>query len=132
MKNENLEEKIKVSLIEDDPMIQEMYRIELEKEGFIVSCAKDGEEGFALMKKELPDVAIIDVLMPKVTGIELVKKLSKDPDLLKIPVIIASNENDEKIIKEAGDLNVKFFLIKALFTPKDVVGIVREVLESRR
>lgn len=128
----NLEEKIKVSIIEDDLMIQDMYRIELEKEGFLVSCAKDGEEGFSLMKKEIPDVAIIDILMPKVNGIELIKKINDDPDLLKIPVIIASNENNERIIKEAGNLNVKFFLVKTLFTPKDVVNIVREVLESRR
>lgn len=128
----NLEEKIKVSIIEDDLMIQDMYRIELEKEGFLVSCAKDGEEGFSLMKKEIPDVAIIDILMPKVNGIELIKKINDDPDLLKIPVIIASNENNERITKEAGNLNVKFFLVKTLFTPKDVVNIVREVLESRR
>lgn len=127
-----IEEKKKICIIEDDPMIQEMYQIKLEEEGFSVIIASDGEEGFKLMKKELPDVALVDISMPKIDGITLIRMFQKDAALLKIPIIITSNLNDERILKEAGDLNVKFYLVKSLFTPKDVVRIVREVLENRR
>jgi DNA-binding response OmpR family regulator len=122
----------KICIVEDDSMIQEMYKIKLEEEGFSVFLAQDGEEGFELIKKELPDVALIDISMPKINGLALIKMLKGEKELLKIPIIIISNLNDEKILKEAGDLDVKFYLVKSLFTPKDVVRIVREVLESKR
>lgn len=130
---EKPEKKVKVCIVEDDSMIQEMYKIKLEEEGFLVVSANDGEEGFAVIKRELPDVALVDISMPKIDGITMIKMLQKDKELLKIPIIITSNLNDEKVLKETGDLlNVKFYLVKSLFTPKDVVGIVREVLESKR
>ncbi len=129
---DNSEEIKKVCIVEDEPMIQEIYKIKLEEEGFRVITANDGEEGFKLIKKELPDIALVDVSMPKIDGITLIKMLQKDEALLKIPIIVTSNVNDENILKKAGELDVKFYLVKSLFTPKDVVRIVREALESKR
>jgi len=128
----NSEEIKKVCIVEDEPMIQEIYKIKLEEEGFQVITANDGEEGFELIKKELPDIALVDVSMPKIDGITLIKMLQEDEALLKIPIIITSNVNDENILKKAGELDVKFYLVKSLFTPKDVVRIVREALENKR
>lgn len=129
---DNSEEIKKVCIVEDEPMIQEIYKIKLEEEGFQVITANDGEEGFELIKKELPDIALIDVSMPKIDGVTLIRMLQKDEALLKIPVIITSNVNDENTLKKAGELDVKFYLVKSLFTPKDVVRIVREALENKR
>jgi CheY-like chemotaxis protein len=126
------EEIKKVCIVEDEPMIQEIYKIKLEEEGFRVIVANDGEEGFELIKKELPDIALVDVSMPKIDGITLIEMLQKDESLLKIPIIVTSNVNDENTLKKAGKLDVKFYLVKSLFTPKDVVRIVREALESKR
>ena len=129
---DNSEEIKKVCIVEDEPMIQEIYKIKLEEEGFRVIVANDGEEGFELIKKELPDIALVDVSMPKIDGITLIEMLQKDESLLKTPIIVTSNVNDENTLKKAGELNVKFYLVKSLFTPKDVVRIVREALESKR
>lgn len=129
---DNSEEIKKVCIVEDEPMIQEIYKIKLEEEGFRVITANDGEEGFKLIKKELPDIALVDVSMPKIDGITLIKMLQKDEALLKIPIIVTSNVNDENILKKAGELDVEFYLVKSLFTPKDVVRIVREALENKR
>lgn len=129
---DNSEEIKKVCIVEDEPMIQEIYKIKLEEEGFQVITANDGEEGFELIKKELPDIALVDVSMPKIDGITLIRMLQKDEVLLKIPIIVTSNVNDENTLKKAGELDVKFYLVKSLFTPKDVVQIVREALESKR
>jgi two-component system, chemotaxis family, sensor histidine kinase and response regulator WspE len=124
--------KKKVCIVEDDPSIREIYSLALEKSGFEVSLASDGEEGYEVIRRELPDVALIDIVMPKKNGIELMEMLQNDKDLLKIPVIVLTNVEDEKMLKKAGELRSKFYLVKSLFTPQKVVEITREVLASRR
>jgi DNA-binding response OmpR family regulator len=131
MEKKNLNKK-KVCIVEDDPSIREIYSLALEKSGFEVFLANDGEEGYEVIKRELPDVALIDIVMPKKNGIELMEMLQNDKNLLKIPVIVLTNVEDEKMLKKAGELQSKFYLVKSLFTPQKVVEITREVLASRR
>jgi len=123
--------KTKVCIVEDDAMIAEIYAKALEDGGYAVVAAKDGEEGLAVIKKEKPDVAIVDLIMPKMDGITLIKLLQQDGELAKIPIIVATNRNDEKTIQEVGKLKTKFYLEKALFEPKDIVQHVREVLQNQ-
>ena len=122
--------KQKVCIVEDDPMIQEMYKLKLEENGFEVFLASDGEEGLNLIGKEVPDIALVDISLPQMNGIDLMRNLKGDKDLSRIPLVVITNLNDEKTLKDAGDLDVKFYLVKSLFTPKDVVRIVKEVLEK--
>ena len=121
----------KVCIVEDDPMIQEIYQTALETEGYKVIQAFDGEEGLALIKKEMPDIALVDIMMNKKDGICLIKDLQKDPQLVAIPVIIITNRSDEKTMEEAGKLNTKFYLEKSLFKPKDIVEYVKEALYGK-
>lgn len=116
----------KVCIVEDDPDIQEIYKTELTKNGFDVVVASDGVEGLKKIKNELPDVALIDIMMPKMNGLELVKLLKKDERLAKIPLIMLTNLSDEKSVAKAED--AKFYLVKANFKPEEVVRIVREAL----
>jgi DNA-binding response OmpR family regulator len=118
--------KQKVCIVEDDQFIQDIYKVELTNSGFEVVSASDGEEGLAIIKKELPDVALVDVMMPKLSGTDLVKLMKEDAVLAKIPVIMLTNASDEETIEKAKD--AQFYLVKAHYDPKDVVGIVREVL----
>jgi two-component system, OmpR family, alkaline phosphatase synthesis response regulator PhoP len=119
-------ESRKVCIVEDDAFIQEIYKTELEKNGFRVFIAPDGEAGLELIKKEMPAIALVDIMMPKVTGLELLKTLKKDERLSKIPVIMLTNLSDEKSVTKAED--AAYYLVKANFKPNDVVRIVREVL----
>jgi DNA-binding response OmpR family regulator len=121
-------DKQRVCIVEDEPTIREIYQIELEKNGYEVFTASDGQEGLDIIKKKNPHIALIDIMMPKVNGIELMEMMKKDKELSKIPVIVLTNLSDEETIKKAGELESKFYLNKTLFKPSDVVGIVREAL----
>lgn len=128
--NENISKSKKICIIEDDLMIQEIYKTELFKNGFDVYTASDGEEGLELINKTRPDLALIDIMMPKVDGISLMKSMQSDPDLVKIPIIVLTNLSDEETLDKIKGLQTHYYLIKSLFKPKDVVRMVKETLEN--
>lgn len=127
---ENLAEKNgkKICLVEDDELIQEMYKVKLLQEGYEVFTANDGEEGYKIISQTRPDLALIDLGMPKMNGVDLMKMLEADEELAKIPVIILTNYDDDGTIDMVKGLQSRFYLIKALYTPAKVAGIVKEVL----
>ncbi len=123
-----LTKKYKVCIIEDDSSILEIYERKISQSGFEVVTAKDGEEGWNVLKKEFPDIALIDIMMPKMDGIELMKKMKEDEELSKIPVIILTNLEDYETVKKTSNLQSRFYLVKALFNPQKVVDLIKEVL----
>ncbi len=121
--------KIVVCIIDDDPSIQEIYRMKFVQEGFAVISAVNGEEGVALVRAKRPDIIFLDIQMPVKNGVEVLEIMKADPEISRIPVIILSNQDDQSWFKRIGELNAtKFYLIKALTTPQKAVDIVREVL----
>lgn len=120
-------ERRKVCLIDDEADVREMYTIALTAEGFDVISADNGETGLALIRAEHPDIILLDLQMPVSDGFDVLTSLSADKDIAKIPVIILSNTDNEEAFKKVGTFNTRFFLVKALTTPKKVAGIVREV-----
>lgn len=127
---ENLAEKNgkKICLVEDDALIQEMYKVKLLQEGYEVFTANDGEEGYKIISEVRPDLALIDLGMPKMNGVDLMKMMEANEDLAKTPVIILTNYDDDSTIDMVKGLQSRFYLIKALYTPAKVAGIVKEVL----
>ena len=125
---EDLSKKKKVCIVEDEPSIREIYQTELEANGFEVVTADDGQQGFDVISKEKPDVALIDLLMPVKDGMTLIRELQADENLSEIPIIILSNLTEEETISKAKDIKTEFYLVKSLFEPKKVVQIVKEVL----
>ena len=124
-------EKIKVCIVEDEIMIQQMYKDKFQQEGFLVITASDGKEGFRLIKNEEPDIILADIMMPNQDGIGLMKELKKEPSLSKIPVIVLTNLDNSETAEKTADFNVDFYLVKSQHSPSDVVNIVKEVLDSR-
>lgn len=118
-----------VCLIDDDPNIQEIYRLKFSQEGFEVISAMNGEEGVELVKLEHPDIILLDIQMPVKNGVEALEMFKADPEMARIPVVILSNQDDPVWFKRIGELNAtKFYLVKSLTTPQKAVDIVREVL----
>lgn len=118
-----------VCLIDDDENIRDIYQRKFLQSGFDVVSAKDGEEGLRIIVANHPDVILLDLQMPIMGGMEVLKELKKDEKLVKIPVVILSNVDDEVVFSEIGKEYVtKFYLVKALTTPQKVVSIVREIL----
>lgn len=123
--------KFKVCIIEDEEAIRELYRMKLEGEHYQVFTAKDGLEGLELLKKVSPNIALIDLMMPNMTGYELMEAMKADPELRNIPIIILTNFDDTESINKTSHFNAEFYLVKAQYSPADVAHIVKEVLDSK-
>lgn len=118
-----------VCLIDDDTNIRDIYQRKFLQSGFDIVSAKDGEEGLRAIALNHPDIILLDLQMPVMGGMEVLRELKKDEELVKIPVVILSNVDDEVVFSEIGKEYVtKFYLVKALTTPQKVVSIVKEIL----
>jgi CheY-like chemotaxis protein len=118
----------KVCIIEDDDDIREIYSVELLNEGFKVITAINGEEGINVITKNNPDIILLDLQMPVKDGFEVMKFLQNNEQLAKIPVVVLTNADDRDSIKKISKFETRFYVIKALTTPKKIVNLVREVL----
>jgi len=121
----------KILLVEDEKSIRDLYEIKLTKSGFDVVTAEDGGKGWELAKKELPDIILLDVMMPVMNGFEVLKKLRENKETADIPVIILSNYGEVDQMTQGFLVGATDYLIKAEHTPSDVVDIVNETLTNK-
>ena len=119
---------IKILLIEDDPFLLSMYSIKFEAEGFVVVSADDGEKGLEMAKKTNSDIILLDILMPKMNGFEVLEKLKADEGTKKIPIILLTNLNQKDEIEKGLILGADDYLIKAHFMPSEVVTRIKKIL----
>jgi DNA-binding response OmpR family regulator len=124
------EKKIKILLVEDDTFLLEMYSTKFNLEGFDVATAADGEEGLKLAKKEKPDIILLDVLMPKIDGFTVLKKLKKDSQTKAIPVVLLTNLGQKNDIDKGLKDGAEGYLIKAHFIPSEVVSKIKKILSK--
>jgi len=115
----------KILLIEDEKILSEMYETRLKKEGFDVINTRDAEGGLELIKKEKPDLILLDLLLPGMQGQEALRVLKEDPKTKDIPVIIFSNYDTPEVRKEAEKYGVRYIL-KANITTRDLVELVKK------
>lgn len=110
----------KILIVEDDKALLKALRAKLISEGYEVVTAEDGERALEKIK-EKPDAVLLDILLPKKSGMEILKELQNFKELLAIPIIIISNSGQPVEIEQAERLGVKDFLVKTDFTPQDVL-----------
>ncbi len=122
--------KIKILLIEDDPFLLSMYTTKFELEGFSVRAAEDGEKGLKIANEELPDIILLDILMPKMNGFEVLENLKANPQTKEAPVILLTNLNQKNEIERGLSLGADDYLIKAHFMPSEVVDKIKKVLHK--
>lgn len=119
----------KILLAEDDFVLAEMYKTKFAQEGFEVFLAGDGEEAIRIAQKNHPDIALLDILMPKKDGIEVAVEMKDNPKTEDIPIIFLTNlggrEGDEEASKSLGALDV---VTKANVTPQKVADKIKDVL----
>ncbi|MDP2951383.1 MAG: response regulator [bacterium] len=119
---------IKILIIEDEKLLREMYQNKFSQEGFNALTASEEEETFRVLENQNPDIILLDILLPRGNGIEILKRLKSSNLTNKIPVIAFSNLDDPKTKARAYELGVKKYLIKTAYTPKELIKEVRETL----
>jgi DNA-binding response OmpR family regulator len=120
----------KILVIEDDKFLSNILKIKLERAGFKVIQAFDGEQGLSLIKAELPALVVLDLVMPKVSGFEFLERMSMDPQIGKIPVVVASNLGQESDIAKAKAFGVRDYYVKAQTSIDDLVKMFSQIIES--
>lgn len=118
----------KILLIEDEEIMLDLLQRKLAQEGYDISVARNGEEGLDMMKEFIPDLVLLDIIMPKKGGYEVMEEMSRDESLNKIPIIIISNSGQPVEIDRAQKLGAKDWLVKTDFNPQEVIAKVRKQL----
>lgn len=124
--------KQSILIVEDDNILQEMYCEKFEMDGFNVEKSSTGREGLKILEENTPDIILLDILMPDMNGLEMLKEMKKNRELRNIPVILLTNLGESKIDMDpelSFALGIKDYLIKTKHTPDDVVKRVRQVLK---
>lgn len=121
----------KIAIVEDDASISQMYKLKFEAEGYQVVTAENGKIGLEVIKNSKPDLVLLDIMMPEMTGPEMLK-IMRDSDWGKyIKVIILTNVGKDEVNQEIKDMFIEGYIVKAHYTPQQVAKTVKAVLKAR-
>lgn len=120
-----------ILLVEDDTFLAGMYVTKLTMEHFQVELATDGEMGLAKAIEMSPDLILLDILLPKMNGFEVLRKIKAEPTLTSTPVIMLTNMGQKDDVRQGLDLGAADYLIKAHFMPSEVVEKIKRYLSAQ-
>jgi two-component system alkaline phosphatase synthesis response regulator PhoP len=118
----------KILIIEDEKILAEMYKFKLSKEGFEVFHVMDVDSGIEIAKKEIPNLVLLDILLPKESGINYLIKSKAIKEIASIPVLVLSNFDDQETKSKAFDNGAKDYMIKSNHDPHEIVDKVKKLL----
>jgi len=120
----------RIAIIEDDEAVRMLYRIKLVQEGFEVVEARDGLEALSIIETSKPDVVLLDLMLPRMSGDEVLKIMRSSPWGENIKVVIITNLAEDEAPDNLRQLGISRFVVKALHTPSQLVEVVRQVLAT--
>ena len=118
-------EQKKILLVEDEPLLGNLLRQRFEREQFQIVLARDGEEALKALRETQPDLMLLDIILPKVSGFELMEMMQNDPQIAKPPIIIISNLGQDTDITKGESLGAVQYFIKAKVSIEDIVDKVK-------
>ena len=122
IKSPKKEETKTILLIESDDFLADIYATKFRQEGFKVKRASDGEQGLKMLTREKPDCLLLDILLSKKDGFQVIKEARSNPDFKKMPIIVISNLGQKDDIDKALELGATDYFIKAHFVPSETVA----------
>ena len=125
-------DKAKVLVVEDEEILLTALKEELENGGYDVVGAVDGEDGLAKVKSSKPELVLLDLVMPKMDGMEMLRKLKEDSEIRDTPVVILTNLSDYERISEALSLGAMDYLVKANYKLEDLLEKVKTVISRKQ
>ena len=120
--------KDKILIVEDEPFLLDMYKMKFKQGGFEVISATDGEEGIRISRREKPNIILLDIMMPKIDGFEVLENLKKNPLTKLIPVLIFSNFSQKEQKEKGIALGAADYFVKTNYTPAQVLEKVKNIL----
>jgi DNA-binding response OmpR family regulator len=118
----------KILFVEDEPVLQKTFGEILKQEGYEVVSALDGEIGLRLAKEKKPELILLDLILPKIHGFDVLKKLKEDKETQEIPVIVLTNLEGIGDVDKALELGATTYLVKAQYTLEEVVEKIKKAL----
>lgn len=119
----------KILLVEDDSFLSDIYVTKFEEAGYIIDLADNGREGLRRAGELMPDLILLDIILPKMNGLEVLAALKNDAKTKNIPIVILSNLSADEDVKKGLEIGADAYLIKSQFTPSEVVAKVEEILK---
>lgn len=132
MYNHSMNENPRVLVVEDDPLLSSLLVQRLDTEKFRVMYAPTGEAALDQMKTDIPDLVLLDILLPGKNGFDVLKEIKANPSSKDIPVVVLSNLGQESDIQKAKELGAEKFIVKVTLTLDEVVAMIREVCQGKR
>lgn len=123
--------KGKILIVEDDRYISKMYQLKLSLEGYDVQVAENGKQGVDKVKEFMPDIMLLDILMPELDGFEVLNIVKADEATKNIPVLIMSNLGQEDHVEKGMKLGAVGYVVKSQYTPSKVVEKIKSVLDGK-
>ncbi len=121
-------EKKKILIVEDDSVLQKALQEFLVGEGFEISSALDGEEGVTMSKAKKPDLILLDIILPKKDGYEVLKEVKADPETKNIPIVLLTNLGSLNDVEKALEMGATTYLIKADYKLEEISRKIKEIL----
>ena len=125
---EEHEKQLRILLIEDEDFIRDLYQRQLSLANLKTDAFRSGKEGLAALDKHTYDLILLDIMLPDINGLEVLKAIKKDTRSKKTPVVLLTNLGQDTIIKEGFMLGAENYLIKASYTPDQIVEKVKALL----
>lgn len=126
-----MNKKITILIVEDDIFLADLYRTKFELEDFTVYLAYDGEKGCEIAAKKAPQIILLDLILPKMNGFEVLARLKADKKAKNIPVILLTNLSQKADVDKGLSMGADDYLIKAHFMPSEVVAKVNKLLAGQ-
>ncbi len=120
-----------ILLVEDDPFLIDIYTTKFKENGFSIEAASDGNQAIRVLSEKKPDLLLLDIVLPRVDGWEILRQIKVDEKLKDVPVVVLSNLGQKSEIDKAFALGAAKYLIKAHYTPSEVVAEVKKSLGIR-
>lgn len=119
-----------ILIVDDEEILRKIYSDRLTFEGFQVDTAANGEEALTKIQTTVPNLILLDILMPKLNGLQVLEKLNTVPAWKAIPVIVLSNVANDENIKKALTLGAKDYLLKTNFSPNEIINKIKTLLNT--
>src|SRR3989344_5177255 len=120
-----------ILIIEDDPFVRKFYKDLFLRQHYGIEFAADGAEGIKKAKSFLPDLILLDIMMPKMNGLEVLKTLKEDPKTKNIQIIMLTNFGEEKYVREAAQYGASVFFLKVAYSPQKLVAEVDKYIGEK-